>query len=893
MNTDTTPMKKPAGEGNPTAGQYTDRQTVPNGTRASNPPPRPAPDRAAILAALRALFAPSDVVELRAFPRGGGKKRIDAGYFDGEHWDELAAYAERLSQSGAAVYVTLNPVDPQLLSRYCNRVEAYAKATTTDKQVARRRWLLVDIDPARPTDTSASDSQAAAAKAKGAEVFQFLQARGWADPLLAESGNGLHLLYPVDLPNDSGATDTVKAVLAALGERFDDDVVKVDRSVFNAARICKLYGTVANKGDHTSLAPWRLSRLVSTPERGEVTAAQLLALANEAGTTPQAVRVTHPAPPAGGGFALEDFLARHGMEHTRDMHDSRERFKLALCPFNPEHVNGEAAVFRDLAGKLGFHCMHDSCSGKGWRDVRELLDGPQAMREPTFPAAVDFAGLLNQYTPAPAMPWPDPVPLLASIEPEPFPLDALPQALREAVVEVQAFAQAPVAMVATSALSALSMAAQALHDVRRAEKLTGPIGLFTLVIADSGERKTTCDEFFLPAIRQWEKTRAEAMRPQVEAYEAAIDAWNAERDGVLSKIKEVARSGKPTDALKHTLVDVQAAKPDPPKVPRLIYGDITPEELGYQLAKRWPSAAIASSEAGTVLGSHGMSGDSAMRNMARLNDLWSGQEIQSDWRTSESWKARGARLTVGLQVQESTLRAFFDKSAGLARGTGFLARFLVAWPQSTQGSRLFRDAPASWPKLAAYHQRIEQILMVPVAMDDDEALMPTMLPLSSEAKAVWVQYHDEVEKRLVTGGEYADVRDVASKSADNAARLAALFHVFEHGGGGAVCVQAMESACEVAAWYLGESRRFFGELAVPQELSDALRVMAWLMDYSRTQSTAEVSTRDLQRLGPVRDKTRVDAALSELQEAHHVRVATVGKRKLVQINPATLGAVQP
>ncbi len=868
-------------------------------TTNPNPNPKPSPDRAAILAALGALFQPGDVVELRAFPRG--KKRTDAGYFEAAHWDELAAQAERLSQSGAAVYVTLNPVDPQLLSRYCNRVESYAPNTTTDKQVTRRRWLLVDIDPTRPTNTSASDSQTAAAKAKGAEVFQYLQARGWADPLVAESGNGLHLLYPVDLPNDSEAADMVRAVLAALGERFDDDVVKVDRSVFNAARICKLYGTVANKGDHTSRAPWRLSRLVSTPERGKVTAAQLLALANEAGTTPQTARVAHPAPPAAGGFALEDFLARHGMEHTRDMHDGRERFKLALCPFNPEHVNGEAAVFRDLTGKLGFHCMHDSCSGKGWRDVRELLDGPQARREPIFTAEVDFAALLNQATqapapattPAPAMPWPDPVPLLASIDPEPFPLDALPQALREAVAEVQAFAQAPVAMVATSALSALSMAAQALHDVRRAEKLTGPIGLFTLVIADSGERKTTCDEFFLPAIRQWEKTQAEAMRPQVEAYEAAIDAWNAERDGVLSKIKEVAKSGKPTDALKGTLAAVQTEKPEPPRVPRLIYGDITPEELGYQLAKRWPSAAIASSEAGTVLGSHGMTGDSAMRNMARLNDLWSGQEIQSDRRTSESWKARGARLTVGLQVQESTLRAFFDKSAGLARGTGFLARFLVAWPQSTQGTRLFRDAPVTWPMLAAYHQRIERILMVPVAMDDEGALMPTMLPLSTEAKAVWVDYHDQVETRLAAGGEYADVRDVASKSADNAARLAALFHVFERGGGGAISVQAMESACEVAAWYLGESRRFFGGLAVPQELSDALRVMAWLRDYSRTQSTAEVSTRDLQRLGPVRDKARADAALSELQEGHHVRVATVGKRKLVQINPATLGAVQP
>jgi putative DNA primase/helicase len=492
-----------------------------------------------------------------------------------------------------------------------------------------------------------------------------------------------------------------------------------------------------------------------------------------------------------------------------------------------------------------------------------------------------------------ATPWPDPVPLVASIEPEPYPVEALPPTIREAVQEVQDFAQAPMAMVATSALSALSLAAQGLHDVKRAEKLTGPIGLFTLVVADSGERKTTCDEFFTPAIRKWERAQVEAMQPEVERFEADMSAWAAERDGVLATIKECAKKGKPTDQHKRTLADLQSCKPVAPPVPRLIYSDVTPEELGYRLATRWPSAAIASSEAGAVLGSHGMTGDSAMRNMARLNDLWSGQEIQSDRRTSESWTARGARLTVGLQVQESTLRAFFDKSAGLARGTGFLARFLVAWPQSTQGTRMFKDAPEHWPKLAAYHHRIERILNVPLAMDEDGALTPTPIPLSAEAKAMWAAYHDEVEKRLSVGGEYADVRDVASKSADNAARLAALFQIFEHGGGGAVGVDAMEAGCMVAAWHLQEARRFFGEVALPQEVADALRVIQWVKDYSRAQGAQGIATRDLQRLGPVRNKDRLAVALKELQDAHHIRLHTKGKRKWVEVNPLLMEAGQP
>jgi len=492
-------------------------------------------------------------------------------------------------------------------------------------------------------------------------------------------------------------------------------------------------------------------------------------------------------------------------------------------------------------------------------------------------------------TPESGAAWPDLVHLVSSIDAEPYPLEVLPDVIREAVEEVQAFAQAPVSMVATSALSALSLAAQALFDVKRAEKLTGPIGLFTLVIADSGERKTTCDSFFLPAICEWERQQADAMRPEGAKHEADMDAWNAEREGLLAAIKQAAKApGKVSiDALKRELAKLQAVKPAPPRVPRLIYSDITPEELGYQLARRWPSAAIASSEAGAVLGSHGMSGDSAMRNMARLNDLWSGEAIQSDRRTAESWQARCARLTVGLQVQESTLRSFFDKSAGLARGTGFLARFLVAWPESTQGTRMFREAPESWPKLASYHQAIERILSIPVAMDDDGALTPAILPLTAEAKAEWVNYHDEVEKRLRTGGDFADVRDVASKSADNAARLAALFHLFEKGSG-AVSLEAMEAGCMVAAWHLHESRRFFGEVAIPTELSDAMRVIRWAVGYGHAQGRSDVATRDLQRLGPVRGKERLDLALTVLAEHHHIRQRTEGKRKLIELHPALL-----
>jgi hypothetical protein len=339
--------------------------------------PAPAASESAIARALEALFESEDVIELRALSQRG-RKQAHAGYFDGKHRSELIREAVRLNQGGAAVYVTLNRIDPQLLSRYANRIEPGAPATTTDVNVTRRHWLLLDFDPVRPKDTSAIDLKLEAAKERAREAYRFLQQESWPDPVVAESGNGVHLLYPIDFANDAEAGDLIKGALQTLAQRFDNEAVKLDKSVFNAARIVKLYGTVANKGDHTPLAPWRLSRILQAPKRnGLVTPEQLRALLAEPSPIPQPAASSSVTAP----FDLSDFLARLGIGFQCDTHEGRERFKLDHCPFHPEHGRGEAAVFRAASGQLGFKCQHNSCAGKTWQDVRELIDGPRESRQ--------------------------------------------------------------------------------------------------------------------------------------------------------------------------------------------------------------------------------------------------------------------------------------------------------------------------------------------------------------------------------------------------------------------------------------------------------------------------------------------------------------------------------
>lgn len=484
--------------------------------------------------------------------------------------------------------------------------------------------------------------------------------------------------------------------------------------------------------------------------------------------------------------------------------------------------------------------------------------------------------------------WPEPQPLTLKVKPEIYPLDALPESIRLAVDEVAAFVKAPVPMLASSAVAALSLAIQPFADAKRAEKLHGPVGLFLLTIADSGERKSTCDGFFTQAIRDYQDAQAEAAKPIIEDYNADKEGWEAKRGGIKDGIRQLAKSGKSTSTMETALRELERNKPKPPRTPRLLFTDATPEALAYGLAMHWPSGGVVSAEAGIVFGSHGMGKDSAMRNLGLLNQLWDGGGLTIDRRSTESFTVRGARLTVALQIQEPTLREFFTRSGALARGTGFLARFLVAWPESTQGSRPFTEAPKSWPHLAMFNSRIAEILKQPVPIDEDGALTPSMLPLTRDAKAAWIEFHDSIERELASGGELYDVRDVASKSADNAIRLAALFQIFEHGDSEAIGLDCFDGASRIVAWHLSESRRFFGEFALPPAVVDAARLDGWLVGYCRRENKNAAGKNDTLQRGPLRDGAALDAAISVLAALDRVRLGSEGKRITIEVNPALL-----
>ena len=205
---------------------------------------------------LKLFLDPGTVTELRAF----GDRGNYSGTFDYDHLGLMAEAAGELSSVSRGVYFI-----PQPIALPARNVIQLATTCATDADVLRRRWVLIDVDPDRPGGTNATQSERDAAWRVCRNVHAMLDGLGWESPIVASSGNGWHLCYPVDAPNGEAERLAVKDLLAGLQERCGRGGASVDLKTFNASRIWKLYGTTPSKGVHTEERPHRQSWIKDAP----------------------------------------------------------------------------------------------------------------------------------------------------------------------------------------------------------------------------------------------------------------------------------------------------------------------------------------------------------------------------------------------------------------------------------------------------------------------------------------------------------------------------------------------------------------------------------------------------------------------------------------------------
>ena len=305
------------------------------------------------------------------------------------------------AQENAQIYFVLNKIDDDCYKRaQKDKIVNYVKPTTSDADIVGRKWILIDFDPKRKTGTSSSKEELLKARDVVRRTYDFLIDQGINPPVVAMSGNGYHLLVRVQLANSDENQTLVARFLKAISMMFQTEDIDIDLKVYNAARICKLYGTWAKKGANTEERPWRMAKLIKVPEEIVPNKRDYIEkIANlYKEEKPQPTRENNYGQ---GQIDVEAFLSKHGLEYRKTRTSSGTRYILKECPFGgSEHSDPDSMVFQYDNGAVEFFCFHNSCEQYHWRDLR-LKYEPDAYDKKDYNEFKYKQRYYEKYRPAP------------------------------------------------------------------------------------------------------------------------------------------------------------------------------------------------------------------------------------------------------------------------------------------------------------------------------------------------------------------------------------------------------------------------------------------------------------------------------------------------------------
>jgi hypothetical protein len=530
----------------------------------------------------------------------------------------------------------------------------------------------------------------------------------------------------------------------------------------------------------------------------------------------------------------------------RDQLDASETKPSRLREDSASVGKGGRNVF--LSGRA-YHLRKE---GLSVREIESILQALNVARcQPPLDSEEVHRIAVNKEKVDPERPWHKPTPLVRSLpEAAAYPTHALGPILAPAAEAIIEIAQVPAAIAGSALLAAAALGAQRCSNV---ETLGGekPLSIYALTIAGSGDRKTTVDRIALVPIAEHRKELAKEHRSQLEVYRRE-----------MAEVKRLPQDGG----------DAHRAEPEAPRKPWVLSSEPTAEGLFLSLLEGQFSQGVFNDEGATFIGGHALSEEAELRTIGMLSRAWDGSPLDRVRSINkENVTLYGRRLSMHLMAQPSVAARLLQNT--LYRQQGFLARWLIAFPDSIVGTRQFDPhAPAvgSDLRLAAYNQSIKRLLTRRIGESQDlGGLELHSLQLSGRAKAILTSFYDEFESAQKPGGSLEQGREWASKAAEHACRVAGVLSLVGDSDARTVKAAAMRRAVKLVRHYMSEYLRLVGTANVSVEMEQAELLRGWLITRHRT----DVTVRYIVQRGPawIREAKKARAVLATLAEFGWVR----------------------
>lgn len=374
---------------------------------------------------------------------------------------------------------------------------------------------------------------------------------------------------------------------------------------------------------------------------------------------------------------------------------------------------------------------------------------------------------------------------------DPFPTDALPEELADLTRALAESMQIDERAIALPGLAVLASAVGSTANLRLKSDWVVPAIIWVGTVAPPGYGKTPSLRRVLTPVQALERER-------VDAHRAACSSARERDDGSTPHLESVVVSDTTIEALFSRLIDC----------PRGLLS-IQDELLAF-------------------FGGFDRFNSGKRVEESRYNSLWSGCEVSIDRKLDGPIRLFEPRLSLVGNLTPAGIRQL----ASSHTGTGFAARFLLAWMPPRASRRWVDEEEAG----TACANRWDSFVRSSYATGSEgESLL---VELSNEARDVWIEFYERNGEAINGLAEDDPLRAAFSKLDDQAARIALVLHRAEPCASPALLsAQVLGRAVRIADWSAREAGRIQARLSAEPPLERLeFRVMEELRRQSNSHS---------------------------------------------------------
>lgn len=450
--------------------------------------------------------------------------------------------------------------------------------------------------------------------------------------------------------------------------------------------------------------------------------------------------------------------------------------------------------------------------------------------------------------------WPEPK---GFVSPTPFPLDCLPDDLREYVKANAETNQLAPDMVALFALGLLGLVCTGCYADGVMHE---PMQLYVCCIAAPGEGKSRSLRPMRAPVDRWISDENE--RRKVEVRVTAKELEDAKTEERMLK-RTASRSERIAAAQK--VADCEKALVLPFPVPGT---DATPAAVEDDMQKYGGKFFLMATEGATLANLSGQNTKDGRTNVDVINSAFDGDGVHTRRVSRESVNVEHAHGAILIAVQPSAVQSFLHNKD--LNGNGLLSRFLFAQPPSMIGTRkLLGNAPMPRRVAEAFDKRMYAICNEVMNSGKTFTCQP-------DAVTVLASYYDDVESQLSNAGILTNVFDGwGARCAPKALRISGLLAAWE--GLDQITAKNMRAAVTIMQYFTTQALLlcgFGGTLGdEASALLDKIIEKKWrsfavkdIKRGTRRRQIFEAAANDKERA------KRYSAGIVELTEAGYIRV---------------------